>query len=238
MFSVAIMRQLATLWLSLLLLSCNEEPKLKARVNLVVGEVRVESANSASKLASIGDLLLPNDQITTSASSSIDLLLPGGSVLRLKESSNLLLADLSAQTNLNLKRGDLLMAVKRMKSNETLQITTPTVVAAVRGTSFSISNVSNTIAVLTGKLLVQRDGESVITESMKQVNTDEKRLSTTTVSQTKVNELKEILSIHGVDSLDDYNEMQKNWATTALNSESNALPIKRTELPSLQVKEK
>lgn len=232
------MRQLAAVLLSLLIFSCNEEPKLKARVNLVIGEVKIESANKEPKTASVGDLLLPNDQIATSENSSIDLLLPGGSVLRLKESSSLLLSDLSAQTNLNLQKGNLLMAVKKMKNNETLQITTPTVVAAVRGTSFSISNTSNTIAVLTGKMFVQKDGESVVAESMKQVKTDEKRLSTTNVNQAKANELKEILSIHGVDSLDDYNDMQKNWATTALSSESHYLPVQKADLPSRQVKEK
>ncbi|MBW7858424.1 MAG: hypothetical protein H3C43_09065 [Leptonema sp. (in: Bacteria)] len=87
-------------------------------------------------------------------------------------------------------------------------------------------------------MFVQKDGESVVAESMKQVKTDEKRLSTTNVNQAKANELKEILSIHGVDSLDDYNDMQKNWATTALSSESHYLPVQKADLPSRQVKEK
>lgn len=235
------MRQFAVVWISILLffiIGCNEEPKLKARINLIVGEVKIKSTDSKLRNASVGDLLLRNDQIITLEDSSVDLLLPGGSVLRLKENSDLLLADLSAQTNLHLKSGNLLMAVKKMQNNETMQITTPTTIAAVRGTSFSISNDSNTIAVLTGKLLIQRDNDSVVAEPMKQVKTDEKRLSTTTLSQNKIIELKEILSIHGVDSLDDYNEMQKNWATSALSSNSPVLQVPRAELPSFQVKEK
>lgn len=235
------MRQFAVVWLAISLVfinGCNEEPKLKARINLIVGEVKIKSTDSKLQNASVGDLLLRNDQIITFKDSSVDLLLPGGSVLRLKENSDLLLADLSAQTNLHLKSGNLLMAVKKMQNNETMQITTPTTIAAVRGTSFLISNDSNTIAVLTGKLLIQKDNESVVAEPMRQVKTDEKRLSTTTLSQNKIVELKEILSIHGVDSLDDYNEMQKNWATTALSSNSPILQVPLAPLPSFPVKEK
>lgn len=237
MFSRKLQR---TAWIALALLivlQCKEEPKLKARINRTKGSVEIVSG-TAKKAAAVGDLLLPGDRLVTGSDSSVDLLFPGGSVLRLQQSSDLTLEELGAKSQMKLDKGDLLLGVSKLKASESMQITTPTVVAAVRGTSFSISTIKNAIAVLTGKVQVEKDGQSVVAESMKEVRTDEDKLQSAKLSKENADQLREILEIEGVQNLDDFEEMQKNWAGFALENNLDYLPAAKQELPSREVREK
>lgn len=229
-----------TAWIALaflIVLQCKEEPKLKARINRTKGSVEILSGTT-KKAATIGDLILPGDRLVTGSDSSVDLLFPGGSVLRLQQNSDLTLEELGAKSQMKLDRGDILLGVNKLKDSESTQVTTPTVVAAVRGTSFSISTIKNVIAVLTGKVLVEKDGQSVVAESMKEIRTDEDKLQPAKLSKENADQLREILEVEGVQNLDDFEEMQKNWAGFALDNNIDVMPAAQREIPSREVREK
>ncbi|WCL48607.1 FecR family protein [Leptospira sp. GIMC2001] len=108
------------------------------------GEVEIIRTH-AEKTESIspkqGMVLFANDQIKT-GSGSIDLQSPQGNLLRIKAYTNLKLESLGAansgQTTVNISWGELLVKTKKLKSNDDFQVKTPTAVAGVRGTTFSV----------------------------------------------------------------------------------------------------
>lgn len=220
----------------LLLLQCKEEPQIKARINRIHGSVVIHSEKT-QKEAAVGDLLVPGDRLVTAEDSSADLLFPGGSVLRLKGNSDLTLEELGAKSRMKLDEGDMLLGISKLKANESLEITSPTVVAAVRGTSFAISTTKKAIAVLTGKVRVEKDGQSVVAESMKEVRLDQEKLMSARLSKENAGQLREILEIEGVENLDDFEEMKKNWAGFALENNLDYLPVQKQPIPPKKVRE-
>jgi hypothetical protein len=219
------------------LINCTEEPRLKARISRIKGSVEILSAG-AKKRAAVGELLTAGNRIQTGPQSAVDLLLPGGSVIRIQQNSIFTLEELGARGQLRLDQGDLLLGISKLKAGESMQITTPTTVAAVRGTSFYVSTTRNSIAVLTGKVQVEKDGQRVVAESMREVRTDEDKLQPVKISRESARHLQEILEIEGVEHIEDFEEMQKVWASMNLNTDFEVPAVQKPELPAREVREK
>jgi hypothetical protein len=95
-----------------------------------------------SKEAEIGDIILQNDIITTGLQSSCDIKI-GGSIIRVKEKSNVKLSELYRKgdiekTTVDLDVGKLLCKAKKLSKSENFLVKTPTAVAGVRGTKFTV----------------------------------------------------------------------------------------------------
>ena len=223
--------------ISFLLLQCKEEPKLKARINRITGKVVIVT-NSSTKPASVGDLLLSNDQIRTETDATVDLMFPGGMVIRLKDQSQMTVNELGSQCRLTIENGAILVGSNKLKANESLTVQTPTVVAAVRGTSFLASATDHTIAVYTGQIAVERDGESVVAEPMKQVHTNETKLQTVRLDSKSGAALRELLEIDGIEKLNDFDDLQKNLAIFSLDTKTGNVPVQKKRIDPLQVHEK
>jgi hypothetical protein len=95
-----------------------------------------------SKEAEIGDIILQNDIITTGLQSSCDIKI-GGSIIRVKEKSNVKMSELYRKddiekTTVDLDVGKLLCKAKKLSKSENFLVKTPTAVAGVRGTKFTV----------------------------------------------------------------------------------------------------
>lgn len=95
-----------------------------------------------SKTAEIGDIIMQNDIITTGIQSSCDIKI-GGSIIRVKEKSNVKLSELYRKddvekTTVDLDVGKLLCKAKKLSKSENFLVKTPTAVAGVRGTKFTV----------------------------------------------------------------------------------------------------
>ncbi|MFH0977292.1 MAG: FecR family protein [Spirochaetota bacterium] len=95
-----------------------------------------------SKEVEIGDIIMQNDIISTGAQSSCDIKI-GGSIIRIKEKSNIKLSELSKKddiekTTVDLDVGKLLCKAKKLSKSENFLVKTPTAVAGVRGTKFTV----------------------------------------------------------------------------------------------------
>lgn len=103
------------------------------------GEVAIE--RDGKKITSAPGLILrENDTIKTN-SGSVDLQTGKGDVIRIKSFSQITLKEISktgkSNTNLYVQAGELLIKTNKLKSKDSFQLTTPTAVAGVRGTTFS-----------------------------------------------------------------------------------------------------
>ncbi len=95
-----------------------------------------------NKEIEIGDTILQNDIITTGVQSTCDIKI-GGSIIRVKEKSSMILSELIRKDNvektgIDLEIGKLLCKAKKLSKSESFLVKTPTAVAGVRGTKFTV----------------------------------------------------------------------------------------------------
>ncbi|PNV75894.1 FecR family protein [Leptospira inadai] len=113
---------------------------LKAAVVFVKGDAKV--VRDVEAPIHLGDILTEGDRIVTGSGGSVDIGLTDSSIIRLKEKSTLLLKGMreteASQVKLSLLSGRILSLVEKEKKNANFVVDTPTVVAAVRGTSFEV----------------------------------------------------------------------------------------------------
>jgi hypothetical protein len=140
------------------LLSCGKSGETPARITFLIGDVKVNGTP-----AQPGEMLEANAQIITGEQSSCDLKV-GESLIRIKESSSLILAQVSAQgspenTLLSLESGKMLCKPKKLLKDESFIVKTPTAVAGVRGTQFSVeadADKTTTFKVFEGEVKVAK----------------------------------------------------------------------------------
>ena len=138
--------------------SSDKEPEYTVAVSFLVGNVKINGAE-----ASIGDKIIEGDVISTEALSSCDVKL-GSSIIRIKEKSvmkftKLDFTEVSENTVLGLDKGKLLCKPKKLMKDESFTVKTPTAVAAVRGTQFTVeadAEKTTRINVYDGKVKVMR----------------------------------------------------------------------------------
>jgi len=114
-----------------------EEVDEYAMITFLIGNV---SKNNL--VADIGEIIKENDVILTGVNSFCDLKI-GGSMIRIKEKSKVLVSNLIRKgnlenTNLGLDIGKLLCKPKKLLKSESFIVKTPTAVAGVRGTKFVV----------------------------------------------------------------------------------------------------
>jgi hypothetical protein len=111
----------------------------------------------------IGDIIKEKDVIKTEADSFCDVKI-GGSIIRIKEKSQVTMASLvrrndQEDTTLGLSVGKMLCKPKKLLKSEKFIVKTPTAVAGVRGTNFIVEadiNRTTRIKVLQGKVAVAK----------------------------------------------------------------------------------
>lgn len=108
-----------------------------ATVMFLIGSV---TKNNVS--VEIGETIKENDRLVTGAQSSCDLKI-GESIIRIKENSTVLISQLTRKgaaenTALGLDVGKMLCKPKKLMKDESFLVKTPTAVAGVRGTKFTV----------------------------------------------------------------------------------------------------
>lgn len=134
-----------------------------ASIAFSIGEVKKNG-----QPVNIGDILNQNDIIETGTMSSCDIKI-GDSLIRIKENSKAILAQLLRKdglenTTLGLDVGKMICKPKKLLKNESFLVKTPTAVAGVRGTNFSVeadAQKTTRIKVFDGKVAVVKRVEAV-----------------------------------------------------------------------------
>jgi hypothetical protein len=161
------MKHISVIAIIMLSLSCTQKQTITdyAVVSFFIGDV---SRSGSSASLSIGDVIRENDIIITGERSSCDVKL-GSSIIRIKEKSKMSFAMLSNKNNaestsLELQEGKLLCKPKKLLKGDSFTVKTPTAVAAVRGTEFTIEadpEKTTRIKVFDGKVAVAKRVKAV-----------------------------------------------------------------------------
>ncbi len=132
-------------------------------ISFVTGDVKIvrksESGKTEEIPAKVGMLVYAGDLIKTEKG-KIDLQTKTGSSIRIKEMTTLNVSNLATQeggdTNLQLDHGNLIANVKKATSKQEFKVSTPTAIAGVRGTIFSVEvdpfEKTSSVKVLEGKV--------------------------------------------------------------------------------------
>jgi len=129
-----------------------------ATITFYIGDVKKNTQE-----ARIGEILKENDKIVTGINSTCDIKI-GDSIIRIKEKSVMLISKMLRQgqlenVTLGLDIGKMLCKPKKLLKDERFYVKTPTAVAGVRGTRFTVeadANKTTRIKVFDGKVRVAK----------------------------------------------------------------------------------
>ncbi len=166
-----ILRFLALCLVCVMMLSCKDAKQQSMTMSLVsaIGDVTIARGASITPLMT-GQPVEAGDVITTGKSSMADISFGNTGVIRVQEHSKLtissyLLDALRQEGRLSLRSGRVFVTLGKLSKNSSFDVTTPTFVASVRGTSFRVSadTTSSRVDVLAGSVRLNpvKDGSVV-----------------------------------------------------------------------------
>lgn len=127
------MNKLTLLFTIIIFLSCGKSGDIKTVLTAYAGSVKINS----SAVSGTGVSIKPGDVIETGDKSFCDIMINEKNILRIKENSRVILHVTSKDSFIRIDRGWLAGVTKAKFTTEgRYRINTPTVAAAVRGTSF------------------------------------------------------------------------------------------------------
>ncbi|MCB1176839.1 MAG: FecR domain-containing protein [Leptospiraceae bacterium] len=122
----------------------NKELAQTAKVIFISGEVAIKTWDGQElPKPKVGTVLKAKDSIVTANKSSVELLMNNGTTLKVKSNSEFSITKIDINEEVSdeevfLKRGLVVADVKKKKQTDNFRVTTPTVIAGVRGTKFQV----------------------------------------------------------------------------------------------------
>lgn len=162
-----------------LIFQCGQQTTETVENHLVIvyasGEALVEKAGEEIP-ARVGLKVESNDVIRTQ-SGTIDLQSRTGSAIRVREMTTITVAALTgSDTDLDVDHGGILANVRRGSSSENFNVTTPTAIAGVRGTVFSVEvdpfSDSSSVRVLEGSVAMNPRVERLENTTEEEISAD------------------------------------------------------------------
>jgi len=141
--------------------------KLKAVVVFLKGEASKVTADGSAALHS-GDILGAGTKIITGPGAMVDLALEGGAIVRLRESTDVVLAtpvDPNRGIYIEQSNGKTLHLVKKLDAGSQHGSISPTAVASVRGTIYEFNVESDATTVVVAEGMVEATGMKGKTET-------------------------------------------------------------------------
>ena len=116
------------------------EEQFNFKVQFVLGDVKILNA-SVERMANSGDAVSVSDIIITGKKSVTDLLFGKSGVIRINENSRVTITAVADKTNndtvMDMENGKVFLTLTKLKGTG-FKVKTPTAVASVRGTSFTV----------------------------------------------------------------------------------------------------
>lgn len=98
-------------------------------------------------------MLLVQDDIIKTQNDSVDLQTSKGALIRIQKFTNVQLSELGKNTSLDMNQGSLMARVNRQDASGDFQVKTPTLIAGVRGTTFTVDD--DGVRVVQGKVAIK-----------------------------------------------------------------------------------
>ncbi len=127
--------------------------------NLLLGDVIV-TTKSASRVPVKNEKIFIDDKITTKDKSAAELITSNGSIIKIFENTSIevksIFKTIGGSTELVINSGKVNFIVKKLAKDSQFKVKTPTLIASVRGTVFSMNNAggASKLSVISGKVAV------------------------------------------------------------------------------------
>lgn len=141
----------------------------------VIGDVQLRTADGKLSKLNVSDRIGDGDSVITAKDATATIQISDSGIIRVQPESTVVMRQLlnGNNTELYLEKGELLSKVTRLKKDEKFSVKTPTSVAGVRGTEFSVrvgGGQKDVVAVRDGKVAVAaKQAESEAAVSAKEV---------------------------------------------------------------------
>ena len=149
-------------------------PATAAKLMSTKGTVTIKTKTDPQfKKATISSKLSGDTYIKTEAASTADIMLVGGSILTVKESSMVLINDMlvkkdKGKNSIGVCFGKVDVAVKKLTKDEAFNVMSPSAVLGVRGTKFEVETLNDGSSVVKVKEgVVQVDGDKGASATVK-----------------------------------------------------------------------
>lgn len=198
--------------------SCKKEKATaEAIATFIMGDVKLLRQNEAPRQIKHGDRITVQDIIKTGKNSIFAFQVGESAVIRIAANTSVLIADLLAgkSNKLVLNQGRVLASVKKLIKNSVYEVQTPTLVAAIRGTEFSVNcdKDKSVVAVKEGAVNVQRvDEKSAVVEEkiIKKGSAVEVTKKASEVRQINKEEKEEFAKVEKITIIKDINEKSES----------------------------
>lgn len=213
-----------------------------AKVTEVNGKVMLSSGNSVNLALKEGDFVLIDDKISTAKGASVSVKIEGFGVFTIKENTAVVIKDMvnrSGKMEMKLSQGSLLFGIKKLfKIDAPVKVETPTAVAAVRGTAFTISSKEEGthIAVLAGEVAVKNDeGEQSISELQEANIGKDGFVEVVQIKETSFDTVKELLGVKDIGTIKDVGDLEGNLERLSLMLEDKGESDSTVDEASVEV---
>lgn len=124
---------------ALMLWTCGKQAEQKSFITMMVGKVEIVRAGASTE-AVLRQEILENDRIVTSEGAFAVIQLGNDKLVRVQESTSVNIRTFKDPANAEyfVEKGKVLSKVQKLSSGQSFKIKTPTMVASVRGTEFSV----------------------------------------------------------------------------------------------------
>lgn len=179
--------------LSLLIISgCGKKMQEQPVAVWVIGEVTLQKSIGSIGSLKVGDILEAGDEITTSAYSHAALQIGDSIMVKIDRNTTLAVSVLIAgkEHEVFLKTGKVFSKVKKLAPGFEYRVKTPSIIAAVRGTSFSVSSGKTVqkVSVAEGLVKVSREKSDMVTKFQKDAPAGTTLVVTDTVKERPISE--------------------------------------------------
>ena len=215
-----------------LAVNCGQKASEAANTSMMVvyttGSAFILPEGKSEVPAKVGMVVRQNDVIRTE-SGTVDLQTRSGSAVRVREMTRITISALNAsgETKLNMQHGGLLASVKKAGQGENFSVVTPTAIAGVRGTTFSVEvgeDSRSSVRVIDGKVAMAPRVASLDKFSDAQIKADPNLQKLSDLSKKEI-----VLEDKTQGTLDANLEKQLMNANQVLDSASPA-PAKLTDV--------
>jgi hypothetical protein len=143
---------------AVIMTGCSKPVEERAFVSFFAGDVMIKHG-AESRAIKLKDEVSDSDIIKTGSKSFAVVQMPGGSVCRIEENTNVEMSAITGgEKKLTLSKGIILSKIEKLKKGEGYTVKTPLTVAAVRGTEFltKYNGIEAVVSVGEGKVSVAR----------------------------------------------------------------------------------
>ena len=204
---------------------CSSEPGHAGLITYVSGDVfinRIDQPQEKETAVNLGQKVVYDNQIRTALKSSAELQLKTYGLLRIGEQTTFRINEIlkNQRVEIIIDEGKAGLFIDKLDKDQEIFVSTPTVVAAVRGTKFLITNDANDsskLALFEGAVAMKNDGQDLLLDQQGEIKVKKgQKIDASMIEPLSPESLAEMKALEEMGNLDKQSDMQKPRVPAAI----------------------